>query len=212
MKNTKHKIILIANSDHAFDINQHITDQDIIVRFNYPKPSTLETTGQRTDILFLANAVDIVQKKLRENSKFMRFIQNKQKNLLIVFPYSDDLIKINKPQYKKKIMLFFRKLTDNFNNSYYLNFLISRGYQVKVMPEQYYFDLKTKIQYESKNILSTGVLATYFFLHHPQYQNYKIYLHGFSFEGWDGHDWDKEKKYIHSLIQMGSIHTFPKTT
>lgn len=208
--NTNPKIILVANSDHTFNINSYISDKDIIVRFNLPKASTLAPTGNRTDILFLANTVDIVQKKLKNHSKFIEFIQTIENQFTIIFPYSDDLIKQIKPLYKKKIFIFFNKLTPNFNNIAYLKFVKSIGNSVQVMPDHYYLDLKKEIDPNTKNILSTGIIAANFFLKNPMYQSYDIYLHGFSFEGWDGHAWDKEKNYIENLIRLNKIHLFFK--
>ncbi len=202
------KIILIANSDHTFDINSLISADDLIVRFNLPKKSTLLSTGCRTDLLFLANSVDVVQKKLKPNSQFIQFLSSIPNAFKIIFPYSDDLIKLNKPLYKKKKFIFFKKLSTNFNNIEYLSFLRNFGYHVEVMPDHYYLELKTQVDPDTKNILSTGILAAHFFLKNPEYQDYQVYLHGFSFEGWDGHAWDKEKNYINHLFQQQKIHTF----
>lgn len=207
MKENK-KIILIANSEHIFDINPYISDNDIIVRFNLPKTSTLPLTGNRTDLLFLANSVDVVQKKLKPHSKFIHFLQGIKNEFTIIFPYSDDLIKINKPKYKKKTFIFFKQLTDNFNNIEYSNFIKSQGYSLEIMPDGYYLDLKKEVDPDSKNILSTGFLAANYFLRNQAYQDYDVYLHGFSFEGWDGHNWDKEKEYMNQMIQQHKIHIF----
>lgn len=207
MKENK-KIILIANSEHIFDINQYISDNDIIVRFNLPKASTLALTGNKTDLLFLANSVDVVQKKLKPHSKFINFLQSIKNEFTIIFPYSDNLIKINKPKYKKKTFIFFKKLTDNFNNIEYSDFLKNQGYALEIMPDEYYLDLKKKVDPDSKNILSTGFLAANYFLRNPEYKDYDVYLHGFSFEGWDGHNWDKEKQYMNEMIEQHKIHIF----
>lgn len=202
------KIILIANSKHTFDINQYISTNDIIVRFNLPLASTLAPTGYRTDLIFLANTVDVVQKKIRPDSKFIKFTRTINNKFSIIFPYSDDLIKIIKPLYKKKTFIFFKKLTKNFNNIQYINFLKSMGNTVIVMPDHFYLDLKKEVDADTKNILSTGILAANYFLNNPTYKNYDVYLHGFSFEGWDGHAWDKEKSYIENLIKNKKIHIF----
>lgn len=207
------KIILVANSEHVFDINAHIHSEDLIVRFNLPLISTLEKTSQRTDLLFLANSVDIVQKKLRKNSKFIQFLQrqNNHQDLKIFFPYSDDLIKINKPYYKKKTFIFFKQLMPNFNNTQYISFLNQQGFSnIEILKDHYYLDLKKKISPNSEKIISTGVIASYFFLNHPSYQDFDLYLHGFTFEGWNGHDWEEEEKFIHDHITMNKIHTFEK--
>lgn len=205
----KKKIILVANSAHVFDINSSIQPEDLIVRFNLPLSSTLPKTGYRTDILFLANSVDIVQKKLKKNSKFMQFIQSNKENLKIYFAYSDELIKINKPMYKKKKFIFFNQLQPNFNNIAYLSFLNQAGFtDVEVLEDHYYLNLKNNIDPDSNRILSTGLIASYYFLNHAQYEDYDMYLHGFSFEGWDGHAWNEEKKFIDGLIEINKVHLF----
>lgn len=33
----------------------------------------------------------------------------------------------------------------------------------------------------------------YYFLNNEKYINYDIYLCGFTFQGWSGHDWEQEK-------------------
>lgn len=76
------------------------------------------------------------------------------------------------------------------------------------MPDGYYLDLKKEVDPDSKNILSTGFLAANYFLRNQAYQDYDVYLHGFSFEGWDGHNWDKEKEYMNQMIQQHKIHIF----
>ena len=209
--NENPKIILIANSDYTFDINSHISEQDIMVRFNLPKASTLAPTGQRTDLLFLANTVDVVQKKMKPNSKFIKFTKTVENPLTIIFPYSDELIKTIKPLYKRKVFIFLKKLTENFNNIEYINFLNNLGHKVNVIPDDYYLNLKHQVDPDTKNILSTGIIAMNYFLKKPKYQNYDLYLHGFSFEGWDGHAWDKEKQHIEKLIQSNRIHIFQRS-
>lgn len=208
MKIEKNKIILIANSDLVFDINNQITPQDIIVRFNIPKSSTLTRTTYRTDFLFVANTVDLLHKKLNKKSKFMKFIQNMDNNFKIIFPYSDQLIKKNKPYYRKKSLFRRDQLCINYNNTKYYKILTDLGYKVSILPEQIYLNLKDKVNLESDCILSTGLIALDYFMNNPNFKMYEIYLHGFSFEGWKGHAWDKEKLYISDLINQKKVFLF----
>lgn len=204
----KRKIILVANSPYVFDIKDRISKEDLIARFNLPEPSTLAPTGNKTDFIFLANTVDVIQKKMRPNSNFFQFTQSIEGKFKVIFSYSDNLIQQINPFYKKRNFLFFKKLTKNFNNVEYIQLLESLENDFLVLPEHYYLDLKNKIDPDTKTIISTGLIATHYFLNDPKYQDFDVYLHGFSFEGWHGHAWDKEKQYIQNLIDSNNVHLF----
>lgn len=47
---------------------------------------------------------------------------------------------------------------------------------------------------------SSGFCLLYKILHEKRFQDFKIYLIGFSWEGWKGHNWKFEKKFIHSQM------------
>ena len=205
MTNKSKKIILVANAENITDINHYLAHDDLIVRFNIPKTSTLEPTGLRTDILFLANTVDILDKKLKKNGKFLKFSKKYNQQFQIIFPYSDNLIKIINPTYVKK-RFFICEILNNFNNFYYIKLLNSYGFEVEILDEESYFSLQEKIS--SNQIISTGLIAVNYFLNNPKYFNYDLYLHGFSFEGWSGHNWSKEKEFVESLKKIRKLHTF----
>jgi hypothetical protein len=56
---------LVANSDKIINLNDFINETDIIVRFNKPHKEKIENTGNRTDILFLANTVDLMEDRIK---------------------------------------------------------------------------------------------------------------------------------------------------
>lgn len=202
------KIILVANSDHIFNINSVINDQDLIVRFNIPSKQKIKITGHRTDFLFLANTVDLMERRLR-NKEFNNFVGT-LKNTNIFFPYEDDLIDKINPICRlvyRKFFIKFKKDVKNSNNNKYINYFFEKNMKVKVMDQSYYWAAKNLMNKDSSSILTTGFIAMYYFLNNEKYINYDIYLCGFTFQGWSGHDWEQEKKYILNLIANQKIYT-----
>lgn len=108
------KIILVANSDHIFNINSVINDQDLIVRFNIPSKQKIKITGHRTDFLFLANTVNLMERRLR-NKEFNNFVGT-LKNTNVFFPYEDDLIDKINPICRLVYRKFFIKFKKDVKN------------------------------------------------------------------------------------------------
>ncbi|MDY7373227.1 hypothetical protein UE233_11345 [Acinetobacter oleivorans] len=151
------KIILVANSDHIFNINSVINDQDLIVRFNIPSKQKIKITGHRTDFLFLANTVDLMERRLR-NKEFNNFVGT-LKNTNVFFPYGDDLIDKINPIYRliySKFFIKFKKDVKNSNNNKYINYFFEKNMKVKVMEQSYYWAAKNLMNKDSSSILTTG--------------------------------------------------------
>ena len=202
------KIILVANSDVVIDINQMIDEHDIIVRFNHPKKFSLVKTGERTDILFLSNTVNLMEGRIRRGRHKEKHISNQTK---VIFSYADSLIQKINPYYTKKPILPFLKHIEkcqNWNNHKYINIFNNLNVQVEIISEDSYWNIYEITKIERNHILSTGFIALHYFLSHPEYADYKIYLNGFTSEGWQGHDWLGEKKYIADLIDRQTIYYF----
>jgi len=203
------KIILVANSNSILDIGRVINDQDIIVRFNVPNKQKIEMTGHRTDILFLANTVDLMEKRLK-NKDFKRLVGT-LKNTTVFFPYEDDLINKINPACKivyRKFFIKFKKYIKNSNNDKYKNYFFEKNIKVNVVEQSYYWAAKDLMSKDSLSILTTGFIAIFYFLNNEEYKNYDIYLCGFTFQGWSGHDWEQEKKCVLNLIADKKIYTF----
>lgn len=202
------KIILVANSDAVIDINKIIDKNDIVVRFNTPKKTSLLKTGGRTDILFLSNMVNLMEGRIRRNRHKAKHISNKTK---VIFVYEDSLIKKINPYYTKKAILPFLKNTEklrNWNNQKYINIYHDHHVSVEVVSEDFYWNIFKTTKIGNNYILSTGFIALHYFLSHPDYMDHKIYLNGFTSEGWKGHDWSIEKEYIADLIDREIIYFF----
>ena len=199
------KIILVANSKRIQCINHFLSPNDIIVRFNFPDKNSLALTGNRTDYLFVANTDDLASKKFKKNSKFMQFYHQFLKGSTIYFPYSDHLIKKIKPYYYKKKLIFFKKKLINWNNNNYITFLESENIRTKIMDDIFYWKAKQVIQSNNNDIISTGFLSYIYLSSLPEFENYEFILNGFTFEGWDGHNWNSEQNYIKELSLSGKI-------
>ncbi|WP_224973541.1 glycosyltransferase family 29 protein [Acinetobacter oleivorans] len=201
------KIILVANSNAVFNINGVINDQDIVVRFNSPDQQKIEMTGSRTDLLFLANTVDLMEKRLK-NKEFNNFVETLEKTT-VLFPFEDDLInKINpigKVSYRK-FFIKFKKYIKNSDNEKYINYFFDKNIKVDVIDQSYYWTAKDSIDKDSLSILTTGFIAIFYFLNNEEYRDYDIYLCGFTFQGWSGHDWEQEKKCVLDLIANKKVY------
>ena len=201
------KIILVANSDEILNINDLINDQDIIVRFNIPDKQNIERTGCRTDILFLANTVDLMEDRLK-CAKFNHFIDTLE-NTAVFFPYEDDLISEINPTCKvvhKKFFIKFKEYISNANNAKYIDYFDEKNIDISIMDQSYYWIAKDLAKINDSSILSTGFLAMTYFLNNREYSNYDIYMCGFTFEGWSGHSWNKEKRCVLDLKSDSKIH------
>ncbi|MDQ8934485.1 hypothetical protein [Acinetobacter rudis] len=201
------KIILVANSDKVKDINSLIDDGDVIVRFNVPEDDKIKKTGYRTDILFLANTVDLMEDRLKSD-KFNSFI-NSLEDTSIVFPFEDELISKINPKCKvvyRKFFLKFKEYIKNSDNNKYVSYFEEKNIPVDIIDQSYYWAAKDSINADDSSILSTGFIAATYFLNNKKYSDYDLYLCGFTFEGWSGHSWSEEKRHILNLKNKSSIH------
>lgn len=202
------KIILVANSDNIKDINSLINDHDVIVRFNVPKNDKIKKTGCRTDILFLANTVDLMDERLK-NDEFTSFIDTLE-GTSILFPYEDDLINKINPKcevVRRKFFFKFKEYIKNSDNNKYIKYFEEKNIPIDIIDQSYYWVAKDSVGIGDSFMLSTGLIATTYFLNNEKYRDYDIYLCGFTFRGWSGHSWEDEKRHILDLENKNYIHT-----
>lgn len=199
------KIILVANSEHVRDINSQLSSEDILVRFNAPKSTTIQKTGGRTNYVFLANTVNLLQGRIRKGYHRSKLLQGDVK---LVFPYSDQLIQQINPYFQPKALLPFMTKPEkqkNWDNAKYVEIFKAQGVETFILPENIYYQVQQNLEISNRHIISTGLLALFYFLSHQDYQTYQIYLNGFSFQGWQGHDWQAEQRYVERLLYEGKI-------
>lgn len=198
------RVILFANSEFKRDISNQIADDDYLVRFNIPSAKNLSLTANRTDVLFLANTCELLDKLVDDNLFNKPIIQQQPK---VVFPYTNNVIKSYQSFYLKRYIRFIRWFYEkqNYNNEKYLTKFAEQGFKVDVLPERYYLRLCEKLKLEEQYMPSTGLIALYYYLSAPKYKKVPIYLHGFEFTGWKGHAWEKEKQFVEQMIERGRV-------
>lgn len=178
-------IFIIGNSEERRDISQLIRKEDVVVRFNSPNI----TSSLKADVLFIANSSDMILNKDLIDSTTLT------NTSIIVWRYhiSDMIFSRYQPislSKKLKYNLFFNSFKRNNNLNLYRQVYFPRG-----------------IQKDCISLLgciaSTGFLAIYLYMN--LYPEKKIYLHNFTFSGWEGHNWDSEKKYVDFLVKIKKL-------
>lgn len=175
------RFFIIGNADEHNNIADKISNDDIVIRFNNPNP----TCQLMADWVFIANGT-IQIRHLSIEHQFFR------PDTEIFFRYkTNDILKSryeNIPINKKlKYCWYFFRWKKKFQLDQYLTHII---------PPSVHYEC-IKLLYP--NIFpSTGLLAIYYILqYHPKH---KIFLHNFTYQGWKGHNWNKEKALIQTLI------------
>lgn len=185
LKNCK-RIFIIGNADSSFSLDHIISEEDFIVRFNKPNISC----NIKTDMLFIANGPRMI---IRKTELFNNLLNE---NCTIIWRYSiKDILssRYERISLSRKIrypFLFskFKKINtfDQYPSSVY-----DQNMQKKC----------TSFMHEA--IPSTGFLAIYMLK--TQYPHIPIYIHNFTFQGWEGHLWDSEEKIINQWIESKEL-------
>ncbi|MDS7932453.1 hypothetical protein RMB03_00365 [Acinetobacter sp. V91_7] len=132
-------------------------------------------------------------------------------NTTIIFPFEDDLINKINPACKivhRNFFIKIKKYIRNSNNDKYINYFFEKNIKVKMIDQSYYWAAKDLTNIDNLSILSTGFIAIFYFLSNKEYTNYDIYLCGFTFHGWSGHDWEQEKICVLNLKSNKKVHAF----
>lgn len=174
----KANLYIIGNANETNSINHLITSTDLVIRFNTPNPSCTVDA----DILFVANGAGNVVKPL--------IPQYRKANCQIILIYTIKEVLQDtwgKNSLSKRIKFLFRFplfiLKGRLSNRTYLE------------PHIY----RDAVSYLSSGKLpSSGFLALLYAL--TYYPKHTIILHNFTFEGWEGHDFDSEVKLVRELV------------
>lgn len=174
-------IYIIGNSPEKEMIANHITPRDIIIRFNKPNPSC----SIKADILFIANGQYRIT-HLEDTSTIL--VNNKYQIIWRYQPFNMIL-----GRYEK--LSLFRKIKYLLYFQYYK----SKNYPDK--PQEFYIPIESYqkcIEWLKGSKPSTGILAIHTLLN--LYPEKKIFLHNFTFEGTQAHNWKLEKELITTLV------------
>ena len=180
------RIIIIGNSDNAVSIEKEINETDFIVRFNTPNP----TCTLKADLLFVSNGATAVARKTKIFNNMLK------EHCLILWRYT--LRDILSEKYEKisldrrlRFLLFFSSFKKINHLSKFPSYYLDADIQ----------DNATKLV--NPAIPSSGFLAISMFL--KLCPETPIYIHNFTFTGWDSHNWEKEKKIVDQWLHSGKI-------
>ncbi|WP_392565543.1 hypothetical protein RHO15_08080 [Utexia brackfieldae] len=191
------KIFIIANSKIAsnFKINQIKVD-DIVILFNSP-----ERTDIKPNILFVANTIHPA-KKFYRSRYFLDFVI-KNKNIKLIFPYSNETIK-NIPTLEKTYKLIDKMRGWESNGA--LKILKKSNAIHEFIELDRYQKLCSKLKINpAKYIPSTGILAIDYVLDNFDLNEYQVNIVGFTFNGSACHNFKNEKEYVDNLIERNIL-------
>lgn len=184
--------IEILNSESKIFLEKLIKESDVIIRFNNLLNYGNEF-GVKTSYLFCTNKGNPGM-RYPSFKLFIKLLFNKPKSIIYSYPkefysHSPFVVKILGKDYSDFISrkLFFIKNKNFIENSIYSESLKMVNYE------------------SSKFVPSSGLIALNFILKNFDSKIFKIYFIGFSWQGWDGHNWAFEKNYFKSLVQDGKI-------
>lgn len=188
IKDLRHykRIFIIGNADNTAPIENHIKEDDFIVRFNKPN----ESCPLKADCLFVANGAVVIARRTHI------FNQMLKENCHVIWRYT--LKDIFFAKYEKisldrrlRALLFF----SSFKKINHLTQCAESYLDEDIQ--------QTCTDLVGNDIPSSGFLAIYLFK--QQYPHIPIYIHNFTFEGWSGHNWSKEETIVNEWIQHQQI-------
>lgn len=195
------RIFIIGNAPSQESIAHLLNEQDLVVRFNHPSQESFSRYGTQTNVLFTINTWKFIQKRIHSNLINESWLQACNQ---VILAYHPNII----AQYHRKPSLFSQLLTKKKSDgSLEALAYFGQKFPVTFLSENFYLSCCNLLEinkYElNSRIPSTGFLAICYYL--QNFPNHKIYIHGFSWEGWNGHSWDKEKQMIHNLLSEKKI-------
>lgn len=212
------RIILVGNAPLTKNISHLIKEDDYIVRFNLPLESSIKFTGDRTNAIFFANTDFLAKKNIEAGLLNLPLFASYPQ---IILPYDKEVILKNFPIYKVKLWGFIKYKKSNYNSEWLFKQLQQTNCDITQLSHDDYkqclnlldiedipvADRTTKKAY----IPSTGFIALNYYLFNSNFRNIPIIMHGFTFSGWDGHAWAKEKDYVTSLHTKSRVSFFDDT-
>lgn len=195
------RIFIIGNAPNQELISDIFSKQDIVVRFNHPTSECLERYGSRTDILFTINTWKFILKRIEADLIYQSWLQNCKQ---IILAYNPNILL----KYHRQPSLFSRVFTHKkIDGSMNALSYFGLKFPVTFLSEQFYLDCCSLLNIQDNELKdkvpSTGFLAIIHYL--KTYPDAQIYIHGFSWEGWEGHEWDAEKDIMKRLLNEQKI-------
>lgn len=198
MANAPKRLVIVGNGRLPTDARQFIDAADLVVRFNKP-PHSADEAGTRTDILFVANAGKPMQRRLEDPTYpvspfFTRAGQ-------VVLPYDPDIIRRYHPHPNLLSRLKGRRADWTRHTE---NLFRKAGKPVTILPAGFYVQcceaLGIADAERKRRFPSTGFIAFRYCLEHFPAPSWQIALCGFSWEGWNKHEWSAEQECMQGYL------------
>lgn len=190
------RIFIIGNAAEQEAIHSLFHKDDTIIRFNQPSEQCLHDYGSQTDILFSINTWKFVQKRIQENLIEETWLNQCKE---IVLPYHPSILQNYHRQPSWFSAYFKGKKVDGSNEALAY---FGQKFPVTFLSRSFYLECCSLLnihEHELKDkVPSTGFLAIMHYL--KTFSDTPIYIHGFSWEGWESHEWDMEKNVVQQLL------------
>jgi len=191
--------IIIGNGDLPRDLSAQINSADYVLRFNRPRHLN-GWSGTRTDRLMLCNSGKPMQALLRDHAFLSSQFVNSAGDIVLVYHPAIMRAYFKKPFVTSRI-LHGRKVDWTTEA---IDLLGQQGKPVTVMPSSFYLKACEAIGISGPALYqqfpSTGYLGIQAMLQSLPAQDWQIKLCGFSWQGWKGHNWENERKWVAKKI------------
>lgn len=194
------RIAIVGNGPVEGRPGAHIDSADIVVRFNEPADAP-ETTGVKTDILFLMNSGKTMQARL-SNPEFRRsrFFAGAAR---IILPYHPSIIARYHPKPNLLSRLKGRRADWTAET---VDLCRQAGKEILILSPEFYEEscAELGIAQAARNQVfpSTGFLGIRYMLQEVAKTPEEIVLYGFSWQGWKRHDWDGERDWAQANLRQ----------
>jgi hypothetical protein len=191
-------IAVIGNAPISRSVNAQLEKFNAIVRFNMP-PHDPDVAGERTDLLVTVNSKAFANEYLPRLPSSLHFRSAK----LVVLPWHPQIVpNLNPPEKPIRRMLgmqrdWTKKILDT---------VLKHGKAVRILDAAFgkacFEELGQRLVSRPKPMPSTGFVGVRYVL--DRYPDAKVRLYGFTWEGWEGHDWAAEKRWMaqHPRVEL----------
>ena len=209
------KIVVVGNGDVSGNHADYVDSSDFVIRFNCPNLHQGKS-GERTDMLFLANAASCLNQFVisgaLERSEAFRAAQ------FVVLP-KHPVVMASRTHVKSAtpFRIFGRPSPNRFDGDVYassaVDYFGQLGKTVMFLPVEFFNQCCAEICLPRKGALkqypSTGMMGVYYALTALSNADDIISILGFTWEGKDLHPWASERLWMQSQDGLRFIEPLP---
>ena len=176
-------------------LSQFIDESDFVIRMNDIKNRWFRGVGRRTDMIAIMNTGVL---KFTQGKLISRKMTKGLREVLFVVPD----IQIQQATLPNQNPAVGKQLANEI--------LIHQKWAqlpVSVTDERHMLELADTLNSMGRRRCapSTGICVIAHVLNQPRFADYQIYLVGFGFRGWRGHNFAAERKYIETRLENGLL-------